>query len=62
MSGHDPDCFADLDADGAVGPFDLALLLGSWGPCDDCADCPADLDDDCTVGVKDLLILLGNWG
>ena len=52
----------DLDGDGTVGVKDLLILLGSWGPCDDCADCPADLDDDCTVGVKDLLILLGNWG
>ena len=52
----------DIDGDGSVGVKDLLILLGSWGPCDDCNDCPADLDDDCTVGVKDLLILLGNWG
>ena len=53
---------ADLDGDGTVGVKDLLILLGDWGPCDDCTDCPADLDGDCTVGVKDLLILLGNWG
>ena len=53
---------ADLDGDGSVGVKDLLILLGDWGPCDDCTDCPADLDGDCTVGVKDLLILLGNWG
>ena len=52
----------DLDGDGTVGVKDLLILLGLWGPCDDCDDCLADLDDDCTVGVKDLLILLGNWG
>ncbi len=52
----------DLDGDGAVGPFDLAILLGSWGPCADCDDCPADLDGDCAVGPADLAILLGNWG
>ena len=52
----------DIDGDGSVGVKDLLILLGSWGPCDDCNDCPADLDDDCSVGVKDLLILLGNWG
>ncbi len=52
----------DLDGDGSVGVKDLLILLGEWGPCDNCADCPADLDGDCTVGVKDLLILLGNWG
>ena len=56
------DVLGDLDGDGSVGVKDLLILLGNWGPCDDCKDCPADLDDDCTVGVKDLLILLGNWG
>ena len=25
---------ADLDGDGVVGPQDLAVLLGSYGPCD----------------------------
>ena len=52
----------DLDDDGDVDAFDLALLLGSWGPCADCGDCPADLDGNCTVGAADLAILLGNWG
>ena len=52
----------DLDGDGSVGVKDLLILLGEWGPCDDCNNCVADLDEDCTVGVKDLLILLGNWG
>ncbi len=52
----------DLDGDGSVGPFDLAILLGSWGPCADCDNCPVDLDGDCTVGPADLAILLGNWG
>ena len=52
----------DLDNDGDVDAFDLALLLGSWGPCADCGNCLADLDGDCTVGAADLAILLGNWG
>ncbi len=26
-------CPADLNGDGAVDAFDLAILLGSWGPC-----------------------------
>jgi probable HAF family extracellular repeat protein len=52
----------DLDNDGQVGVKDLLILLGSWGPCDNCQNCPADLNNDCVVGVSDLLILLGNWG
>jgi hypothetical protein len=52
----------DLDGNGSVGAFDLALLLGSWGPCVDPNDCPADLDGDGSVGAADLATLLGNWG
>ena len=52
----------DLDGDGQVGPADLLILLGAWGPCDDCDNCPEDLDGDCAVGTNDLVILLGNWG
>jgi probable HAF family extracellular repeat protein len=52
----------DLNLDAFVDAFDLAELLGSWGPCADCDACPADLDNDCTVGPFDLAILLGNWG
>ena len=52
----------DIDGDGDVDPFDLALLLGSWGPCPDPDDCPADLDGDGNVGAADLAMLLGNWG
>ncbi|MCH8967880.1 MAG: choice-of-anchor D domain-containing protein [Planctomycetes bacterium] len=56
---YDP---ADLDQNGQVGAFDLALLLGSWGPCLDECDCPADLDGNGMVGAFDLAILLGSWG
>ena len=52
-------CPWDLDDDGAVGPFDLAFLLGFWGPN---PDHPADLDSDGEVGPFDLALLLGNWG
>ena len=52
----------DMDRDCRVGVKDLLILLGSWGPCDNCDNCPADLNGDCVVGVVDLLILLGNWG
>lgn len=44
----------------AVGPFDLALLLGSWGPCQE--DCQADFNGDGVVGPFDLAQLLGTWG
>ena len=53
---------ADLNHDGQVGAFDLALLLGSWGPCPDEGDCPADLDGDGAVNAMDLAMLLGSWG
>ncbi len=53
------DCPADLDGDGSVGAFDLALLLGNWGPC---PDCPMDLDGNGAVGPFDLALLLGAWG
>ncbi len=55
-------CEADLSDDGEVDATDLALLLGSWGPCGDPDDCPADLDGDGAVGPSDLALLLGNWG
>ena len=48
---------ADLDGNGIVGAADLAILLGSWGPCE---GCPADLDGDGAVGAADLAILLGS--
>lgn len=52
----------DLDGDGVVGGSDLFILLGMWGPCDDCDDCLADIYEDCVVDVTDLILLLGNWG
>ena len=52
-------CPADVDGNGFVGPFDLAILLGFWGPN---PDHPADLDGDGVVGPADLALLLGNWG
>ena len=62
-------CFADFDANGQVGAFDLAVLLGAWGLCPDpCVPqepsetCPTDLDPDCNVGAFDLALLLGAWG
>ena len=57
-----PACAEDLNGDGRVGPFDLALLLGNWGPCPPGDDCPADFSEDEVVGPLDLAILLGAWG
>ena len=55
-----PPCTSgDLDEDGSVGPMDLAILLGSWGPCD---GCPADVNDDGQVGPFDLATLISVWG
>ncbi len=50
---------ADLDGDGDVGASDLAILLGSWGPCE---GCPADFNGDGIVNAADLAQLLGAWG
>ena len=62
-------CPADFDSDGTVGAFDLAVLLGVWGPCPDSCEpgdsagtCAADLDGDCVVEAFDLALLLGGWG
>ncbi len=50
----------DLDGDGSVNATDLAILLGSWGPCT-ASCCSADLDGNGDVGASDLAILLGGW-
>jgi hypothetical protein len=54
-------CLGDLDGDGAVGPRDLALLLGAWASTPAPGD-GADLDGDGAVGPGDLATLLGTWG
>ncbi len=53
------DCPADFDNTGSVGAFDLAILLGNWGPN---PNHPADLDADGAIGPPDLALLLGHWG
>jgi hypothetical protein len=62
-------CPADISGDGIVDAFDLALLLGAWGPCpapcmpgDPEQTCSEDLSGDCMVGAFDLATLLGAWG
>ncbi len=59
------ECPADFDFDGTVGAFDLAVLLGSWGPCPEPpAECLADIhgEGDGIVQADDLATLLGSWG
>lgn len=53
------ECLADFDGSDTVDAFDLALLLGSWGPC---PGCPADIDGNGVVDAFDLAQLLGSWG
>lgn len=57
---------ADLNDDGDVDGFDLALLLGQWTGAASYAPCPpyvaADLNCDCTINGFDLALLLGAWG
>ena len=53
------DCVGDIDTDGDVDAFDLAMLLGAWGPN---PGNPADFDGDGDVDAFDLAMLLGAWG
>jgi hypothetical protein len=55
-------CPADLNDDGIVNGFDLALLLGQWGPCPARGECAADLDGNDIVNGFDLAMLLAVWG
>lgn len=57
------ECPWDLDGDGEVGSFDLALLLGAWGLYGPCPPLrPEDFNQDYDVGPFDLASLLGFWG
>ncbi len=57
------DCPTDVDGSGDTGAADLAVLLGSWGPCSpgDPRAC-LDADSDGVIGAADLAVLLGAWG
>lgn len=62
-------CPADLNGDLGINAADLAIVLGSWGPCPlPCTPgqlgttCLGDLDGDCDVNAMDLAIVLGCWG
>jgi glucose/arabinose dehydrogenase len=57
---------ADLNDDGVVNGFDLALLLGQWTGAATYSPCPpmiqADFNGDCKINGIDLAVLLGAWG
>ena len=58
-------CQMDADGDGNIGPFDLAFLLGNWGPYgpgDDGRCIDANVPADVNIGPFDLAVLLGAWG
>ncbi len=59
MAGDGEACSADLNVDVVVDASDLAILLGSWGPCE---GCPTDFNGDGVVDAADLAQLLGAWG
>ncbi len=62
-------CPPDFDNDGEVNAFDLAILLGAWGPCPEpctpgepAGTCATDINGDCVTEAFDLAALLGSWG
>ncbi len=57
------ECPTDVDGSGDTGAEDLAMLLGSWGPCAPDETCAClDADSDGVIGAADLAVLLGLWG
>ncbi|MCH8852296.1 MAG: hypothetical protein IID41_06535 [Planctomycetes bacterium] len=50
---------ASADDAGQTEAFDLAFLLGHWGPVTPDSAC-LDADEDGTIGAADLALLLGN--
>ena len=54
-------CPTDTDGTGGTGTFDLAFLLGNWGPVTRASKC-LDADGNGVIGAFDLAVLLGAWG
>ena len=53
---------ADLNGDGSENSTELAVLLGSWGPCPaPPLDCTSDVNGDGAIDSQDLALLLGGW-
>ena len=55
------DCPTDVDGDGDINAFDLANLLGAWGPVTPGSAC-LDADGNGFIEAFDLAVLLGDWG
>ncbi len=55
------DCPTDVDGNGETGAFDLANLLGAWGPVPPDSVC-LDADENGFIEAFDLAVLLGAWG
>ncbi len=55
------DCPTDVDANGETEAFDLANLLGAWGPVTPGSAC-LDADGNGFIEAFDLAVLLGAWG
>ena len=51
----------DVDGNGAVNGADLAIVLGSWGPCPEGDPCTADVDRSGAVDGVDLGLVLSGW-
>ncbi|MEY3026246.1 MAG: hypothetical protein RLZZ238_1143 [Planctomycetota bacterium] len=51
-----PNCPADLDGDGLVGAFDMAVVLDGWGTA------TGDIDGDGRTDARDISALLDGWG
>ena len=55
------DCPTDVNGNGQTEAFDLAFLLGNWGPVSPDSAC-LDADDNSIIGAFDLAVVLGAWG
>ena len=54
-------CPTDSDGSGDTEAFDLAILLGAWGPVTSASAC-LDADESGFIEAFDLAVLLGAWG
>jgi len=55
------DCPTDSNGSGDTEAFDLAILLGAWGPVTPDSAC-LDADENGFIEAFDLAVLLGSWG